>query len=44
MGLRGQELLPCRAGPSGRRIESRALKIFQTVEAATVWPSPTNSP
>ena len=44
-GLRGEELSPGRTGPSWRGIESRALfMIFQTVEAATEWPSPTNSP
>ena len=44
VGLRGQELSPGRPGPSGSRIESRVLKIFQTVEAATGWPSPISSP
>ena len=44
MGLRGQELSPGRPGPSGRGIEARVLRMFQTVEAATGWPSPTSSP
>ena len=44
LGLRGQELPPGRPGPAGCWIEPRALKIFQTVEAATVWPRPANSP
>ena len=44
MGLRGQELSPGRPGSSGRGIESAVWRIVQTVEAATVWPSPTSSP
>jgi hypothetical protein len=44
VGLGGQELAPGRPGPSGRGIEPAFFRIFQTVEAATAWPSPTNSP
>jgi hypothetical protein len=43
VGLRGQELSPGRAGPSGRRIDA-LFKMLQTVEATTVWPRPTSSP
>ena len=45
VGLRGQELSPGWTGTPGSRIEPRApFKIFQMVEAATVWPSPISSP
>jgi hypothetical protein len=45
VSLRGQELSPARSGPLGRGIEPRVLQgVFQTVEAATGWPSPTSSP
>jgi hypothetical protein len=45
VGLRAEELRPGRAGSSWRGIESAVLQdVFQTVEAATEWPSPTNSP
>ena len=44
VGLRGQELSPF--GPARRVAGSRPalFKMFQTVDAATVWPSPTSSP
>jgi hypothetical protein len=44
VGLGGQELSP--GGPARRGAGSRPalFKMFQTVEAATVWPRPTSSP
>jgi len=44
MAMGGQELAPGRPGSSGRGIDSGAFMIFQTVDAATVWPRPTSSP
>ena len=44
MALGGQELALGRPGSSGRGIDSGAFMIFQTVDAATVWPRPTSSP
>src|SRR5215207_3833926 len=44
VGLRGQELSPGRSGSSGAGSMPAALRIVHTVEAATLWPSPTSSP
>jgi hypothetical protein len=41
VGLRGQELAPGRGGAGS---SPAFFMIFQTVEAATAWPSPTSSP
>jgi len=45
-GLRGQELLPRRAGAAGRGGGPipASCRICHTVEAAIVWPSLTSSP
>jgi hypothetical protein len=47
LGLRRQELSPGRPDRRGSGIDAGALStfqtIFQTVEAATLWPSPTSS-
>jgi hypothetical protein len=44
VGLRGQELSPGRPCSSWRGSSPASFRIFQTVEAATVWPSPISSP
>ena len=44
VGLRGQELLPGRSGPPWCGVVPAAFRIFQTVDAAIGWPSPTSSP
>ena len=44
MGLRGEELSPGRADRLGAGSRSAVVRILQTVEAATRWPSPTSSP
>jgi len=44
VGLRGEELFPGRSGPLQGGVDAGGLEDFQTVEAATGWPSPTSSP
>jgi hypothetical protein len=44
VGLRGQELSPGRPDRRGAGSSPALLRILQTVEAATAWPRPTNSP
>jgi hypothetical protein len=44
VGLRGEELSPGRSRPSRAESTPAALRIFQTVEAATRCASPTSSP
>jgi hypothetical protein len=44
VGLCGQELSPAGPRPAGAGSRPALFKISQTVEAATVWPSPTSSP
>lgn len=44
VGLRRQELPPGRTGPPRGGSNPAVLRMFQTVEAATVWPRPISSP
>jgi hypothetical protein len=44
VGLGAEELSPGRAGAARGGSRPAALRIVQTVEAATWWPRPTSSP
>jgi hypothetical protein len=44
VGVRAEELRPGRANRRGAGSSPASFTIFQTVEAAAEWPSPTNSP
>jgi hypothetical protein len=44
VGLRGEQPSAGRSGPWRAGSMPAAFKIFQTVEAATAWPSPRSSP